>query len=135
MASDTRQSLARVADAHTLRLTHKGRKTGKEYGVTIWFVADGPKLLLPTANRNRNWVKNVMKTPRISVEISGEMFNGNARRLDDGPERQHALALVMRKYWYAAPFMMVARMLFASGLMTDASTGFAVELDDSSAPA
>ncbi len=133
MASTTQERLSRVANAHTLRLTHAGRKTGKEYGVTIWFVVDGPKLLLPTANRNRNWVKNVMKTPRISVAIGDETFNGTARRLNDGPERQHALGLVMRKYWYAAPFMMIARMLFAMGVITDVSTGFEVKLDDSPA--
>ncbi|HUA33648.1 MAG TPA: nitroreductase/quinone reductase family protein, partial [Candidatus Binataceae bacterium] len=96
---------------------------------------EGPKLLLPTANRSRNWVKNVTQTPKISVAIGDATFSGTARRLDDGPERQHALALVMRKYWYAAPFMMIARMLFAAGLMTDASTGFEVALDESPAPA
>ena len=48
-----------LADRSTLQLTHIGRKSGKPHQVTIWFVADGDRILLPTTNTERNWVRNV----------------------------------------------------------------------------
>ena len=58
--------LRRVATRQTTTLTHYGRKTGKPHEVTIWFVLDGDKLYISTANVNRQWVRNVQKTPKIS---------------------------------------------------------------------
>ena len=40
-------------------MTHYGRKTGKPHEVTIWFVLDGDRLYIGTANVNRQWVRNV----------------------------------------------------------------------------
>jgi deazaflavin-dependent oxidoreductase (nitroreductase family) len=129
MASNIAERLARVANNGTLRLTHQGRKSGKEYQVTIWFVVDGARMFLPSANRNRNWVKNVTKTPRISLKIGDEVFRGEARPIS-GPERQPVMRLLDRKYWYAAPIMIIARMVFATGLATDMSTAFEVKFDE-----
>jgi len=55
----TTGKLKRVARKHTLKLTHYGRKTGKPYEVTIWFVTSGDKIYLTTGNVNRQWVQNV----------------------------------------------------------------------------
>ena len=61
--------LKRVAGNQTTTLTHYGRKTGKPHEVTIWFVLDGDKLYIGTANVNRPWVRNVQKTPKIRLSI------------------------------------------------------------------
>jgi deazaflavin-dependent oxidoreductase (nitroreductase family) len=73
--------LKRVAGRQTLTLTHYGRKSGKPHDVTIWFVLDDDKLYIGTANVNRQWVRNVQKTPKIRLSIGGETFDGNARFL------------------------------------------------------
>ena len=62
MDSNTAARLRRVSGKHTLTLTHYGRKTGQPHQVTIWFVFDGQHMYLATANVNRQWVKNVIKT-------------------------------------------------------------------------
>ena len=59
--------LKRVAGKQTTTLTHCGRKTGKPHEVTIWFVLDDDKLYIGTANVNRQWVRNVQKTPKIRL--------------------------------------------------------------------
>jgi hypothetical protein len=53
--------LKRVAARQTLTLTHYGRRSGKPYEVTIWFVADRDKVYIGIANVNRQWVRNVQK--------------------------------------------------------------------------
>src|SRR5215472_16258499 len=75
--------LRRVAEKQTTRLTHSGRKTGKPHEVTIWFVLDGDRLYVGTANVNRQCVRNVQKTPKIKLSMGGESFNGTARFLTD----------------------------------------------------
>lgn len=59
--------LPKVADRSTVQLTHIGRKSGKTHQVTIWFVVQGEKILLPTTNIDRNWVRNVRKAPHVEL--------------------------------------------------------------------
>ena len=79
------ERLDRVAGKQTVRLTHYGRKSGKAYEVTIWFVVDGEWIYLGTANVNRQWVRNVQKTPKVKLAIGDERFEGTARFLADRP--------------------------------------------------
>ncbi len=50
MESTELARLRRVAGKQTTTLTHIGRSTGKPHPVTIWFVLDGDKLYIGTAN-------------------------------------------------------------------------------------
>jgi deazaflavin-dependent oxidoreductase (nitroreductase family) len=133
MPSTISERLARVANIGTLKLIHRGRKSGKEYEVTIWFLVDGEgaRLFLPTANRTRNWVKNAIKTPRIRLKIGDDSFQGDAQILERREDREHVMSLVMRKYWYAAPMMLIARLLMSVGLVTDTTAAFEVKLSES----
>src|SRR5574342_657532 len=99
MEPATAGRLDRVANKHTLKLTHYGRKSGKPYEVTIWFVAAGDRIFLATGNANRQWVKNVKQTPRVKLSVGGETFEGDARFLDDKRERDRVLSMTARKYW------------------------------------
>ena len=58
-----RERLARVARRPRCRLTHYGRKTGHPHEVTIWFLVDGDVVYLVTADRRRQWVRNVLARP------------------------------------------------------------------------
>src|ERR1700680_5090563 len=89
--------LTRVVGKQTTTLTHYGRKTGKPHEVTIWFVLDDDKLYIGTANVNRQWVRNVQKTPKIRLSIGGETFDGNARFLTDRAEHERAMAAIRRE--------------------------------------
>jgi deazaflavin-dependent oxidoreductase (nitroreductase family) len=120
--------LKRVAGKQTTTLTHYGRKTGKPHEVTIWFVLDDDKFYIGTANVNRQWVRNVQKTPKISLCIGRETFEGNARFLADRAEHERAMAAIRRKYWMFRPIMELGRVLSAMGLMRDNTGSFEVTL-------
>lgn len=127
MKTDALNRLKRLAGKQTTRLTHYGRKTGKPHEVTIWFVLDD-KLYIGTANVNRQWVRNVQKTPQIKLCIGGQDFNGTARFLADRGEHDRAMAAMRRKYWMYAPIMALGRVLTALGVMRDKTGSFEVTL-------
>ena len=120
--------LRRVAGKQTARLTHCGRKTGNTYEITIWFVLDGDRLYIGTANVNRQWVRNVQKTPQVKLSIGSETFEGSARFLTDRAEHERAMAAIRRKYWIFRPVIALGRLLAAMGLMRDNTGSFEVTL-------
>jgi len=120
--------LKAAAGRQTLTLTHYGRKSGKPYDVTIWFVVDGDKVYIGTANVNRQWVRNVQKTPRVKLSIGAETFDGTARFLTDRAEHQRAMAAIRRKYWMYRPVIALGQVLTAMGVMRDRTGAFEVTL-------
>jgi deazaflavin-dependent oxidoreductase (nitroreductase family) len=128
MESTELARLRRVAGKQTTRLTHYGRKTGKPHEVTIWFVLDGDRLYIGSANVNRQWVRNVQKTPKIKLSMGGETFEGNARFLKDRVEHERAMTAIRRKYWMFRPIIELGRVLSATGLIRDNTGSFEVTL-------
>ena len=128
MESNVLRRLRRVAAKHTLLLTHYGRKSGKPYDVTIWFVVDGEKVYIGTANVSRQWVRNVQKTPQVKLSIRAEMFDGTARFLADHAEHERAMAAIRRKYWMYRPFIALGQILTAIGVMRYKTGSFEVTL-------
>jgi deazaflavin-dependent oxidoreductase (nitroreductase family) len=128
MESTELARLRGVSGKQTTRLNHYGRKTGKSYEVTIWFVLDGDKLFIGTANVNRQWVRNVQKTPQVKLSMGGDSFNGTARFLTDRAEHERAMAAIRRKYWMFRPIIELGRMLSRIGLMRDNTGSFEVTL-------
>ena len=103
--------LAGVSSRATCRLTHRGRRTGKPYVVTIWFMVDGETVYLATANAARQWVRNVQTNPSISLAVGDETFTGTSERVRDAAEERHVMDLVGAKYWYVWPVVALARLL------------------------
>ena len=128
MESDVLNRLRRVAGKQTAKLTHYGRKTGNPHEVTIWFVLDGDRLYIGTANVKRQWVQNVQKTPQVKMSVGGESFSGTARFLTDRAEHERAMAAIRRKYWMFRPIIELGRFLAALGVMRDNTGSFEVML-------
>jgi deazaflavin-dependent oxidoreductase (nitroreductase family) len=120
--------LKRVAGKQTTTLTHYGRKTGQPHEVTIWFVLDGDRLYIGTANVKRQWVRNVQKKPQIRLSMDSETFEGTARFLADRAEHERAMAAIRRKYWMFRPVIALGRILTAMGVMRDNTGSFEVTL-------
>ena len=128
MESTQLARLRGVAGRQTTRLTHYGRKTGKPHEVTIWFVLDGDRLYIGSANVNRQWVRNVQKTPQIKLSIGGESFEGTGRFLADCAEHERAMKAIRRKYWMFRAIIELGRLLAALGVMRDHTGSFEVAL-------
>jgi|ERR1700733_9421804 deazaflavin-dependent oxidoreductase (nitroreductase family) len=125
---DVADKLKRLAGRQTMRLTHYGRKSGKPYEVTIWFAVARDTVYLATANVNRQWVRNVKKTPRVKLTIGGEMFEGEARFLEGPAERERVTAMMKRKYWLFLPVFVIGQLLSVAGIMKDKTGAFEVRL-------
>ena len=132
MESKSLERLRQVGDRQTLRLTHYGRKTGRPYEVTIWYLVDDDRLYLVSANRAApNWVRNVKARPAISLRVGDEVFNGNVCVITDPQEREKVNGLVERKYWFVIPVLRLGRFLASMGIIRDNSIAFEVILADS----
>ena len=132
MDARTAQRLAKISSLQTLVLTHYGRKSGKSYDVVIWFVVSGERMFLATANKNRQWVRNVAAKPNVILKAGGETFPASLAEIADGPERERVRSLIQSKYWYAMPIIATARVLQGLGILKDVSGAFEVTFDASS---
>ena len=96
--------------------------------MTIWFVVDGEAILLPSANVNTNWPRNLRVNPATTIKIGPQSFQGTAAESQTPPSALRALEMAQRKYWYAAPFIWFARVLTSWGVLSDRNTSFRVKV-------
>ena len=76
-----------------------GRVTGRPHTIEIWFAAEGQTLYMLSDGRERSdWVKNLKRTPQLTVRIADERFDGLARVVDEGEEDELARRLLVTKY-------------------------------------
>jgi deazaflavin-dependent oxidoreductase (nitroreductase family) len=80
-------------------LTTTGRVSGEPREIEIWFGLGGSTLYMLSGGGDRSdWVKNLMREPRVSVRIAGRTFEGSARVVSDPDEDAHARELLFEKY-------------------------------------
>jgi deazaflavin-dependent oxidoreductase (nitroreductase family) len=80
-------------------LTTTGRVTGRPHTIEIWFSLDGQALYMLSGGRDRSdWVKNLQRTPEVTVRIANEAFEGRARIVEDAEEDELARQLLVDKY-------------------------------------
>ena len=78
-----------------LNLRTVGRKTGLKRDIELWFAFDDYKLHF-LAHESSNWWKNIVKTPRVEVEVSEILFEGKGRLVQE--RLDHIFELFRRKY-------------------------------------
>jgi deazaflavin-dependent oxidoreductase (nitroreductase family) len=128
MESEIASQLARVASYQTLRLTHRGRKSGKRYEVTIWFVVDRDTICL-NGNMNTQWPRNLQANPQLTMRIGQATFQGKASLVTERAARERIFAMIARKYWYAFPFIWTLRWLERNGFTKDRNAPFRVQVE------
>ena len=80
-------------------LTTIGRVTGRPHTIEIWFAIEGHTLyMLSDARARSDWVKNLLRTPQVTVRIADERFEGLARVVEEGEEDELARRLLVDKY-------------------------------------
>ena len=66
---DLHQRLNRVSE---IRLSIKGRKSGRDIPRPVWFVYEGNSLyLLPVQGLDTHWYKNLLVEPTLKISVSG----------------------------------------------------------------
>lgn len=91
--------LASVADQPFCYVTTRGRKTGHDHEIEIWFAARASTIYLLSGGRERaDWVKNMQADPSVRVRVGTETYGGRARLLDDPEEEVWAREALFEKY-------------------------------------
>jgi deazaflavin-dependent oxidoreductase (nitroreductase family) len=68
-------------------LTTVGRRTGRAHEIENWFgVLDGALYMRAGGREGADWVRNVMKTPAVTVRIGDEVRKGHGRVIDAATE-------------------------------------------------
>lgn len=88
------ERLARVATTRTCQLTHRGRKSGRPFEVTIWFLVDADTVYLTTMNMKRQWTQNVQVNRDVAIRIGSETFAGEARVVTEPSEMAEVVRLL-----------------------------------------
>jgi deazaflavin-dependent oxidoreductase (nitroreductase family) len=90
---------ASLANEDYCYLTTTGRVSGQPREIEIWFGLDGDTLyMLSGGGQKSDWVKNLRKTPEVSVRIGKQGFAGRARIVADYTEDTLARRLLLEKY-------------------------------------
>jgi deazaflavin-dependent oxidoreductase (nitroreductase family) len=90
---------ASLAAEHYCYLTTTGRVSGEPREIEIWFGLDGSTLYMLSGGRDRSdWVKNLIREPRVSVRIADQTYDGHARVVTDEGEDTLARRLLFDKY-------------------------------------
>ena len=80
-------------------LTTRGRVTGRPHRIEIWFAIDGEMLYMLSGGGERSdWVKNLRRTPEVTIEVGSGRFAGRARVVADAAEDERARSLVHDRY-------------------------------------
>ncbi|MGH2584243.1 MAG: nitroreductase/quinone reductase family protein [Dehalococcoidia bacterium] len=88
-----------MADDDYCYLTTTGRVSARPHTIEIWFGLNGDTLYLLSGGAERSdWVKNLRRTPAVSVRIRDRQFAGRARVIDAGEEDVRARAMLVGKY-------------------------------------
>ena len=111
-----------------MRLTHRGRKSGNRYEVTIWFVVDSDSIYL-NGNADTQWPCNLQANPQLTMRIGQEEFHGKANLVTERADRERIFAMIARKYWYAFPFIWTLRWLERNGFTKDRNAAFRVQVE------
>jgi deazaflavin-dependent oxidoreductase (nitroreductase family) len=80
-------------------LTTRGRTTNRPHRIEIWFAINEQALyMLSGGGRRSDWVRNLVVTPAVTIEIDGRRFEGDARVVSEPAEDELARALLYDKY-------------------------------------
>jgi deazaflavin-dependent oxidoreductase (nitroreductase family) len=88
-----------------LLLTTTGARTGQQRTTPMMFHRDGDRLLVIASNigapKHPDWYLNLVKTPRVTVEVGDETYEAVAATAA-GEERERLWAMIKQNYPFFA---------------------------------
>lgn len=90
---------APLADLEYAYLTTTGRRSGRPHRIEIWFaLVDGVVFFLSGGRDRSDWVRNLLVSPEVVVEIGNERRSRPARVVTERNEDQRARRALVSKY-------------------------------------
>src|SRR5215510_139311 len=88
-----------AAKERNVKLTTKGRVTGKPRKVTIWITTDGEHLYVRSgAGLGRDWPQNIMAAGRATLTLGARELEVRPRHVTDADEARATSRLARDKY-------------------------------------
>ena len=88
-----------LGDLDYCYLTTTGRHTGSPHRIEIWFaMSDGNVYLLSGGGDHSDWVRNLLISPQVVLEIGDVKRTTKARVITDPVEDANARRLLAEKY-------------------------------------
>jgi deazaflavin-dependent oxidoreductase (nitroreductase family) len=88
-----------LAEEDYCYLTTTGRVSGLPREIEIWFGLERRTLYMLSGGRGRsNWVRNLKRTPQVTVRVGARTFDGHARIVAEAEEDARARRLLLDKY-------------------------------------
>lgn len=88
-----------LGDLDYCYLTTTGRHTGSPHRIEIWFALSGARVyVLSGGGDHSDWVRNVMISPEVVVEIGDVKRTTRAHVVSDPEEDAKARQLLVEKY-------------------------------------
>lgn len=91
--------LTRLANEKYLYLTTTGRRTGRPHTVELWFAVDRGTLYLSHEGTYTDWMKNILRNPRVAFTIRDFKGSGLARLVGQGDAFERGKSVLYRKYY------------------------------------
>lgn len=92
-----------IKDEKFVNLTTKGRKSGKDHTVELWFALSEGKIYLSHEGKYTDWIRNLLKNSKVNMSIGSEVIIGDARITPvNGPEREAGKRALYEKYYGSA---------------------------------
>jgi deazaflavin-dependent oxidoreductase (nitroreductase family) len=80
-------------------LTTRGRRTGRNHTIEIWFGLEGrTAYMLAGGGRRADWVRNLIDEPAVSLRIADVTVAAQARLVSEATEESLARELLAGKY-------------------------------------
>jgi hypothetical protein len=93
---DLYQRLDRI---YEIRLSVKGRKTGRDIPRPVWFVHEGNTLyLLPVQGSDTTWYKNLLVDPTLKISVNGIELSVRGKPLTDSNRVEDIVKKFRSKY-------------------------------------
>lgn len=88
-----------LAELDYCYLTTTGRHTGRPHRIEIWFaLSEGTVYLLSGGGDRSDWVRNLIVSPDVVLQLAEERRTRRARVVTDPDEDESARRLVVEKY-------------------------------------
>ena len=89
----------RLNRAYEIRLSVKGRKSGRDIPRPIWFVHEGNTLyLLPVQGSDTNWYKNFLVDPALKISVNGIEIPARGKPITDSSRVDDVVRKFKSKY-------------------------------------
>jgi hypothetical protein len=70
---------------------------------------DGDHINLQTMDMRRQWIRNVLANPKVSLRIGDEVFEGEATKVSDPNQMKRVVELMKRKYPISLPYLWIKK--------------------------